>query len=528
MSYRELTMVDVKEVLRRGRAGQGIRRIARETGMDRKTVRGYLERAQALELLTPGEVTDEQVGQVAERLQARPGVERSDAWEQLPKHKELLEKWLKRSKPLRLRKAHELLVRRGVQVSYWLLRRFVIEQLGWKERDVTVLLEDPDPGQEAQVDFGQMGRIPDEQTGKLRVLWALIVTLSFSRYQFVWPTFFQTTEAVCEGLDAAWQFFGGCPVSIIPDNTKAMVIWPDPLKPRLTEAFGDYAQARGVYVDPARIRHPKDKPKVENQVQFVRNNWFAGEEFRGLQDARDLARWWCADKAGMRVHGTTCQVPRHVYEQQEKATMKPPPADMFDVPQYGTAKVQRDCHIRVERALYSVSYRLAGKDIELRTRADKSTVKAYLGARLIKVHPRQPAGGRSTDPSDYPPGKALYARRSVSEQLEQARQLGEHIGRYAELLADCPLPWTMMRQVHALLGLCERFGAGRVEAICQSALTFEVVDVTRIRKMLERAAKPVDAASTGGKVVKLTPAARFARSADQFETRKAPGGKEVL
>ena len=83
-----------------------------------------------------------------------------------------------------------------------------------------------------------------------------------------------------------------------------------------------------------------------------------------------------------------------------------------------------------------------------------------------------------------------------------------------------------MRQVHALLGLCERFGAGRVEALCQSALSFEVVDVTRIRKMLERAAKPVDAASTGGKVVKLAPA-RFARSADHFETRKAPGGKEV-
>jgi len=526
MSYRELTMVDVKELLRRWRAGQGVRRITRETGADRKTVRRYLKQAKKLELHVAPELTDEQVGQVAEKTQGQRGVERSDAWEQLPKHKELLEKWLKRSKPLRLRKAHELLVRRGVQVSYWILRRFVIEELGWKERDVTVLLEDPDPGQEAQVDFGKMGLIPDEQTGKLHVLWALIVTLAFSRYQFVWPTFRQTTEAVCEALDAAWQFFGGCPVSIIPDNTKAMVIWPDPLKPRLTEAFGDYVQARGLYVDPARIRHPKDKPKVENQVQFVRNNWFAGEEFRGLQDARDRAHWWCAEKAGMRIHGTTCQVPRHVYEQQEKATMNPPPADVFDVPLYGTATVRRDCHIQVERALYSVSYRLVGKDIELRTRADKSTVKAYLGAKLVKVHPRKPAGGRSTDPSDYPPGKALYARRSVSEQLQQARQLGEHIGRYAESLADCPLPWTMMRQVHALLGLCDRFGVGRVEAICQSALSFEVVDVTRIRRMLERAAKPVDAASTGGKVVKLAPA-RFARSVDHFETRKAPTGKEV-
>jgi hypothetical protein len=75
-----------------------------------------------------------------------------------------------------------------------------------------VRVDDPEPGQEAQVDFGKMGMLADAATGQLRQLWCLVVTLSFSRMQFVWPSFEQTTEAVCEGLDArrgasskAWQ-----------------------------------------------------------------------------------------------------------------------------------------------------------------------------------------------------------------------------------------------------------------------------------------------------------------------------------
>ncbi len=82
------------------------------------------------------------------------------------------------------------------------------------------------------------------------MLWVLIVTLSFSRYQFVWPTFAQTTEAVCEGLDRAWRFFSGMTATILPDNTKAMIKDPDALSPTLVAAFLDYVRARGIFVDP--------------------------------------------------------------------------------------------------------------------------------------------------------------------------------------------------------------------------------------------------------------------------------------
>jgi hypothetical protein len=206
------------------------------------------------------------------------------------------------------------------------------------------------------------------------------------------------------------------------------------------------------------------------------------------------------------------------------SSMLAPPTEVFDVPQWGKVKVRRDCHVYVERALYSVPYLLVGK--EVRTRADRSLVKVLYNHQVIKVHGRQPAGGRSTDVSDYPPGKAIYARRSMTEQLQRAREQGHNIGQYAERLLDCPLPWTRARQVNALLGLCERFGNGRVEALCQSALAFDVVDVNRVRRMLEKAIEPPGPEQTARKVVRLQPG-RFARASDQFATRKEPSRGEV-
>src|SRR5690606_1703231 len=101
----------------------------------------------------------------------------------------------------------------------------------------TILLKDPPAGQEAQVDFGKMGYLTDPETGRRRMLWALIITLSFSRYQFVWPTFRQTTEAICEALDQAWWFFGGITATMVPDNMKGIVLKPDAIEPTLNPAF---------------------------------------------------------------------------------------------------------------------------------------------------------------------------------------------------------------------------------------------------------------------------------------------------
>src|SRR5690349_6646479 len=101
--------------------------------------------------------------------------------------------------------------------------------------------------------------------GRRRKLWVLIVTLTMSRYQFVWPTFLQTLDALCEGLDAAWKFFGGVVARVVIDNMRAAVVRANPQDPIINPSFAEYAQARGLFVDPARVRRPKDKARVENQ-----------------------------------------------------------------------------------------------------------------------------------------------------------------------------------------------------------------------------------------------------------------------
>lgn len=511
-------MIDVKEVLRRWTAGQSDRQIAKATGTDRKTVARYVAMAKALGVGSEHALDDRAVHEVAQAVQARPEVEPSDEWTDVARHREKIAEWLGRKRPLRLRKIHTLLVRDGLTASYATLRRYAMVELGWSKKQPTILLEDPPPAQEAQVDFGEMGTIIDAETGKRRKLWALIVTLSFSRHMFVWPSFAQTTEAVCDALDRAWRFFGGMPHTIIPDNMKAMIRTPDSLSPVLVDAFLDYVQARGFFVDPARIRSPKDKPRVENQVAYVRESWFDGETFTGLEDARASAEHWCHDVAGTRVHGTTRRVPRECYEAEEKPSMLPAPTDPFDVPLWTEAKVHPDHHIQVRRALYSVPTRYLHRTV--RVRADRSLVRIYLGAELIKVHPRKQPGGRSTDSSDYPANKAAYALRSVDGALDRARKRGEHVGLFAEKLLGGPLPWARMRQAYALLRLCDKFGDGRVEALCQSSLAFDVVDVHRLTRMLKTATKPPVPGASSGRVVQLT-LPRFARSTAQFETRGA-------
>ncbi len=380
MSYRELTMIDVKELLRRRAAEHSSRKIARDTGTDRNTVARYLAVADEMKLARDREPTEAEVHEVAQRVQARPLPDASSEWPAVAGHKKRIEEWLGKKRPLRLSKVHTLLVRdHGLEASYATVRRYAMEELGWRKRAPTIRLDDPPAGQEAQVDFGKMGLMLDPVAGRTRVLWALVITLSFSRYPFVWPTFAQTTEAVCEGLDRAWWFFGAMIRTMIPDNTRAIVKDPDALNPVLVAAFLDYLQARGIYVDPARIRKPKDKPRVENQVPYVRESWFDGETFADLDDARRSAEHWAGETAGRRVHGTTQQVPREVFESTEKAAMLAPAAEAFDVPIWtDKSKVHPGHHIQVARALYLVPSLYLQKPV--RARADKTCVKIVSAA----------------------------------------------------------------------------------------------------------------------------------------------------
>ena len=103
---------------------------------------------------------------------------------------------------------------------------------------------------------------------------------------FVYLTFSMTLEEVIAGCEDAWAFFGGVFAVVVPDNMSPVVADADAVNPRLTREWLEYAQARGFVTDPARVRHPRDKPRVEAGVKYVQGNFFAGEVFLDLADAR--------------------------------------------------------------------------------------------------------------------------------------------------------------------------------------------------------------------------------------------------
>ena len=484
MAFREVSVVQVKEVLRRWLRGDGERPIAESVGVDRKTARRYITAAVELGVDRcggEGQLTDELIGGVLERVRPHRPDGHGPAWRTLLGEEARITEWLKQD--LTVVKIGVLLARRGVVVPHRTLARFAVERCGAGRRSTTVRVDDPPPGVELQVDFGRLGLVADGE--RRRVCWALIFTACFSRHAFVWPTFNQTTEEVIAGFEAAWLFFGGVFAVVIPDNMGSIVVTAENTAPRFNDVFLEYAQSRGFVVDAARVATPTDKPRVERTVPYVRNNFFAGETFVDLADVRARAERWCTDTAGMRVHGSTQCRPIEEFRAHELALLVCLPGAPFDVPRWSEPKVHRDFHVEVDKALYSAPHHLIGR--HLKARRDSTTVKLYFRGELVKVHPRKAPGQRSTDPADYPTGKEIYATRDLDRLGRMAADHGEAIGVYARALLDTPLPWTKMRQVYRLLGLVKKWGPSRVEQACRRALDAEAVDVNLVSRMLERA-----------------------------------------
>jgi len=518
MAFREVPMFEVREVLRLWLGGEGLRAVARLSRLDRKTVRRYVDAAIEAGVTAEGgvaQLTDETLGRVVEIVRPHRVDGHGHAWALLADRRETIEAWVKAG--VAGVKICELLARDGVQVPERTVQRFITTEFGPRRgQPGTVPVADGKPGEEVQVDFARLGLLHDTVTGRRRVCHALIFTAVVSRHMFVWLSFTQTTETVIAGCEAAWRFFDGVFRVLIPDNLTPVVTTADRLEPRFNETFVEYAQARGFVIDPARVATPTDKPRVERAVQFVRSSFWAGETFTDLADAQAKVEVWCADRAGMRVHGTTQCRPVEHFRLEEHARLLPAPGEPYDVPVYAVCRVHRDHHIEIAKALYSVPGNLLGARVQVR--ADRRVVRIFHRSQLIKVHPRQQPGRRSTDPADLPAEQTTYALRDIAHLQHLAEGHGPAIGAYAAAVLDTPLPWTKMRQVYALLGLVKKWGPDKVDAACQRALDAEAISVPLIGRMLDRA---TEADQTEPPATAATPTTtRFARDPAEFKTTR--------
>jgi hypothetical protein len=319
-----------------------------------------------------------------------------------------------------------------------------------------------------------MGLLLDPSSGRRRIAHAFIGTLSFSRHKFVQFVFSQDQQSFVKSHVTMFEFFGGVPHIIVIDNLKAGVLRPDLYDPTFNRAYAEMAEHYHTFIDPGRVASPKDKGKVERDVQTVR------EFFRKtialypsitITELNRLARLWLLNDYGQRPHGTTAQKPLLLFNEYERQALLPLPPHPY-IPHSGTvwkqATVHPDHYIQVNRHFYSVPDPFVGKTVQVKV--TPSTIEVFYQERLIKTHPVARTL-RSTDWADFPSN----VQHALDAGLPRLLCLkARHIGPHFEMLITQILSlhaFLNLRRAQGLLTLASGYPHEIVEAAAQRAMS---------------------------------------------------------
>lgn len=510
-------MIDLMELFRHWHAGRSQVQISTALGIDRKTIRKYLAPALAAGL-APGEG-----GKFDEALwrelitgwfpEVGDPAARAVTWPAIAAHHDWIDGQLKGSVTVatiaqRLRDDH------GVTVSESTVRRYVAAQFADQvaESKVTVLRGAVPPGDEAQVDYGKLGMWRDPATDRRVAVWAFAMILACSRMLFVQPVLRMDQSSWCASHVAAFEFFGGVPARMVCDNLKTGVDRPDLYDPKINRAYAELAAFYGLLIDPARAGKPKDKPRIERPMPYIRDSYFKGREFTSLAQMQDAALAWCTDVYGRHQHrGLDGAQPAAVFDAIEKHTLTTLPPRPFESVRYQVGKVAPDCHVKAGKALYSVPWRLIGQQVLVRTGGD--LVQIFHTEQVVATHVLH-LSGRSTNPEHYPPHKIAYMLQTVVWCRAQAEQIGPGaVAVVAELSQVNAL--HRLRAIQGIVRLRDRYDDARLDAACARAL--EVGDPSY------RTVKGILAAGTehdGEPAPAVAPAPAFLRGPDAFDTER--------
>jgi len=513
----QLHMNLLRDLIFRLRAGESERRIARDLDLSRITVHKYHLLAEQQGYLRPdlvlaGETAlGEVLGPAPQPPQQISGLEPfADTVRQLREQGcEMTAIWA------RLRDDY------GYKGSYSSVRRY-IHQVDPPAPHVTVRVFTA-PGEEAQVDFGSVGRLYDPRQQRPRVAYAFVATLSYSRHQYAELVFDQKVETWIGLHRRAFENWGGIPQRIVPDNLKAavqQVLWYDPI---LGEAYRRMAQHYGFLVSPTRPATPQHKGKVENGIHYLQRNFMAGRQFTDIDLANRLLSQWVREEAGTRNHGTTHQAPWLRFCEQERAALLPLPVDPFDLVSVRPVKVHPDCHVVIEGSFYSVPYAYVGRTLE--AYLHERVIELYQGQTLLATHVRTHAKGEHvTQLSHYPLELSAFLLRTPTRCRELAAEVGPATQEVVRTLLD-ERPLDHLRSVQGLLHLEERVGRTRLEAACKRALFFGDVHYRQIKQILNAALdrEPLPGDLPGETAVAHT----FARPSAEFFGSPTPSPEEV-
>jgi transposase len=498
--------MDIRELLLHMRAGSSDRQIERDTGVDRRTVKRYRDWAAARGLLDALLPPVEQVQALLSQTMPAPLPPQNVS--SVESFRDVIVQLVKEDVEIAAIKCR--LEERGYTGSYWPVYRFV-QRLKPRTPEATVRVERK-PGEEGQVDFGYAGRMVDPLTGELHRTWAFVMTLAWSRHQYVEFVFDQKVETWLRLHRDAFAWLGGVPKRVVIDNLKAAIIkatWDDP---EVQQSYRQCAEHYGFLIAPCRPYTPQHKGKVEQGgVHYVKRNFLGGRQSTTLTQANQDVLVWCNTTAGLRIHGTTKEQPLVRFQQVEQARLQPLPDTPYDLAIWKKVSLGRDCHVNFDHAYYSAPHRLIHH--ELWVCGGIQQVRIYNNHKeLIATHDRaRYPGERLTHLDHLPPEKVPGLLLDRDDCLACAAELGSATLQAVQTLLDDPVI-DRLPTVGRLLRLRRKFGDERLEAACERALYFNDPTYKTVKRILTQSLddQPLPIAVT------LPAATTFVRGAEEL------------
>jgi len=452
--------------------GWSRRRIARELGINRRTVRRYTQaEPKCTTISTPGtcEGSDSKCTSISSAgsesvAEAKPRVwtgGRLGRKSRCQQFEEAIGSKIEAGLSAQ-RIYQDLVEENGFIGSYQSVKRFVRR---FKEKQpVRVWRMECQPGEEMQVDFG-LGAPIEQSDAKTRRSWVLRVVLSYSRKGYSEAVMRQDTETFLRCLENAIRHFGGVPLLLNLDNLKAAVLKADWFDPEINPKLADFCRHYRIHVMPCRPRMPQHKGKVERGVAYVRGNALKGRLFKSLAEQNLFLGQWEENVADRRIHGTTCKQVAARFE-EERPHLQPLPPSLFPCYQEARRNVNRDSFVEVQRAFYEAPPEYIGRQVWVRW--DSRCVRIFNDRmEQVQIHTRLEPGKFSRILGAG--GMSAPVLSSCRWWVERAGLLGEACGQWAQASVNARGP-EALRSIMGLCNLVKKHTAAAIDAACAKAL----------------------------------------------------------
>ncbi len=358
----------------------------------------------------------------------------------------------------------------------------------WRKKLDVTLRQAHRAGEKLFIDYcGQTAPVIDPVTGEITPAEIFIATLGASSYTFAEASPSQDLPFWTQSHVHAFEFFGGVPEILVPDNLKTGVTHPCRYEPDINPTYQDLAEHYATAVIPARVRRPRDKAKVESAV-FVAERWIlAALRNHTFFSLAELNRAIGEElvKLNNRKFQKLDTSRRELFESLDRPALKPLPTRPYEYAKWKKAKVNIDYHIEIDRHCYSVPYQFAREHVDVRVMA--STVEVFFKNRRVASHQRSYRRGSFTSLHEHmPKSHQRHLEWTPSRLIHWAGKNGPKTKKLVtNIMESRTHPEQGFRSCLGIMRLATHYSPERLEKACIRALAIKAFSYKSVKSILK-------------------------------------------